>query len=191
MSAIYGHRWTSGFGESAEDEGGKLTIVGDTWQRGLSGIPETLIGSGLDRCLTSADPWPPTLPEFRARCIGIPDFALVMETVDPGSLTIYGHAPTECDDFTAIVRKRIDWSLYRSAKIEAAERIVRRAYDTAREDVMSAGSIPPQPPRLAPPPPPPPRTPEQIAAARVAGEEAIAKLNAMLYPQPRDDGIEA
>lgn len=58
MSRIYGHRWTANFG--AADDG--------TWAKGLRGLSGQQIALGLSRCVSGADPWPPTLPEFRALC---------------------------------------------------------------------------------------------------------------------------
>ena len=41
--------------------------AGAAWRSG----PQ--LAAGLSACIASADPWPPTLPDFRARCLGIPD----------------------------------------------------------------------------------------------------------------------
>lgn len=59
MVAIYGHKWTSSYG---------LDDADDTWLRGLGGITPSEIAAGLSACVLRADPWPPTLPEFRAMC---------------------------------------------------------------------------------------------------------------------------
>lgn len=61
MTRMYGHRWTSNYGE--RDDG--------TWARGLRGITAEQLGKGIQRILepsATADGWPPTLPEFRAMC---------------------------------------------------------------------------------------------------------------------------
>jgi hypothetical protein len=69
MAMIYGHRWVSSFGE--RDDG--------TWRDGLSGVSPQQIAHALGRCVTSKEPWPPSLPAFRALCyvspaeIGLPD----------------------------------------------------------------------------------------------------------------------
>lgn len=55
---MYGHRWVSSFGE--KDDG--------TWCRGLGDISVDELRHGLDACLKNENPWPPTLPEFRALC---------------------------------------------------------------------------------------------------------------------------
>ena len=58
MTKIYGHRWISNYGDA--DDG--------TWELGLKSLTPEQLGVGLERCLMSAEPWPPTLPEFRALC---------------------------------------------------------------------------------------------------------------------------
>lgn len=60
MTAIYGHRWTSQFG----DCNGAMEI----WQKGLSDLTAEELGAGLRAMLNRDDPWPPSLPEFRGLC---------------------------------------------------------------------------------------------------------------------------
>lgn len=132
MAAIYGHRWTSGFGEGCEHDDGKLTVAGDTWQRGLTGLSEAQIAAGLQSALTSADPWPPTLPRFRALCFGIPSIAevrldLKRDTKRP---------------FTRMVWSYIDSYRYRNASSESADFLLKDAYEIAREAVMSGAPLP-------------------------------------------------
>ncbi len=59
MAKIYGHKWVSSYGEM--DDG--------TWLTGLGDVTPEQVGAGLEKCRTSAEPWPPTLPEFRAMCL--------------------------------------------------------------------------------------------------------------------------
>ena len=58
MTKIYGHKFPSAYGES--DDG--------TWRKGLSDMTTEQIAHGITECLKRHDPWPPTLPEFRAMC---------------------------------------------------------------------------------------------------------------------------
>lgn len=60
MGQIYGHRWSSSFGE--ED-------TGNVWLAGLKGVSHSALRLGLSLCVTLNSEWPPTLPEFRAMCI--------------------------------------------------------------------------------------------------------------------------
>lgn len=61
MSEIYGHRWTSAYGE--EPVGG--------WEVALTGVTPAMVKTGLARM--AADPryqaWPPAALEFRALCL--------------------------------------------------------------------------------------------------------------------------
>ena len=68
MTHIYGNRWASSFG-SVED-GGKLSSVAATWAKALDDITPQQLADGLNACLRSGNPWPPSLPEFRAMCLG-------------------------------------------------------------------------------------------------------------------------
>lgn len=58
MTRIFGHRWTSAYGEMDDS----------TWKRGLRGLTPQQIGFGLTACIRRPAAWPPTLPEFRALC---------------------------------------------------------------------------------------------------------------------------
>lgn len=81
MAAIYGHRWTSSYGTCS-------STAFSVWLRGLADIDPKQLGAGLAKCLERrdikdagrVDPWPPTLPEFRALCLPSPgDLGLPME----------------------------------------------------------------------------------------------------------------
>ncbi|MFA4660196.1 hypothetical protein P2A10_17530, partial [Xanthomonas perforans] len=78
MAEIYGTRWTSGFGADPS------TGAGSTWAKGLAGVTAQQLGAGLTACIAAADPWPPTLPEFRARCLGVPSLAQVSNELRGG-----------------------------------------------------------------------------------------------------------
>ena len=81
MSMIFGHKWTSSYGDM--DDG--------TWQTGLAGLDIHQIKHGLNVVKESGNEWPPSLPEFRAMCKatkGHPSFkefppALPPPEVDP------------------------------------------------------------------------------------------------------------
>ncbi len=59
MAKIYGHKWVSSYGET--DDG--------SWLTGLHDVTPEQVSAGLEKCRTSAEPWPPSLPEFRAMCL--------------------------------------------------------------------------------------------------------------------------
>ena len=59
MVSIYGHKWTSSFGECDADH---------IWARGLADMDFEDMKRGYIACIHRPDPWPPTLPEFRDLC---------------------------------------------------------------------------------------------------------------------------
>lgn len=136
MAAIYGHRWTSAYGERCDDDSGVLTVPGDTWQRGLSGVGERSIGTGLNACVISADPWPPTLPAFRAMCFAVPSFPAVL---------IAMRGKSAQTPFSRLTAQFLDSYRLRQVDADKAERMIRDAYELAREHVMSGGDLPGEP----------------------------------------------
>lgn len=127
MAEIYGTRWTSSFGERT-DEGAALT-----WAKGLAGLDPRQLAAGIEACIASADPWPPTLPDFRMRCLGIPSFAAVRAD------------SAKQDGFTRLVWQYLDGHRYRMSSAEHADRLLREAYDQAKEHVMRGGAMPKAP----------------------------------------------
>lgn len=136
MAAIYGHRWTSAYGDACEDDSGALTLAGDTWRRGLFGVSDQSIGRGLDACVVAADPWPPTLPQFRAMTLGVPSLASVQRAI------LKKFEPTP---FVRLVWQHLDGHRMKLASSEVAERLVRDAYEQAREAVMRGEMLPEEP----------------------------------------------
>ena len=124
MAEIYGHRWTTAYGDDP-DQG-----AGGTWAKGLAGISARQLADGLASCIASADPWPPTLPEFRARCIGIPPLAAVRLDTEKAT------------PFARLVWQHLDGHRYRQSSADQADRLLREAYDLAREHLMRGGELP-------------------------------------------------
>lgn len=161
MVAIYGYRWTSAYGEAAEDGSGLATLAADTWARGLAGIDERAIGAGLDACIASADPWPPTLPAFRAACLRIPTLHSIR-----AELRATARADGLPSPFLHLVMLGVDTHRLRTASADAGDRLVREAYEAAREHVMRGGALPEAPAALikAQDEPRTPASPETAAA---------------------------
>ena len=126
MAEIYGHRWTSAYGESSDMDG-----AAGTWAKGLDGITPEQVGIGLQACITSADPWPPTLPAFRGMCLGIPSFEVVKADIG-----------TRKHGFTRMVWQHLDHWMFTRADQRDAERQLRSAYDFARERRMCGDEFP-------------------------------------------------
>lgn len=137
MAALYHHRWSSALGDAPQVDNGALTVAGDTWARGLAGITPEQIGLGIDACMTRTDPWPPTLPEFRALCLQVPSFEETRRNVTTRYVTA---AP-----FYRLVWQLLDTHRFRNARAEDSDRILRGAYDAARDHVMRLRPYPPEP----------------------------------------------
>jgi len=124
MADVYGHRWVSSYG--ADPQKG----AGQTWAKGLAGLTGHQLAAGIESCITSAESWPPTLPEFRALCLGIPPLAAVRldrEKVTP---------------FTRLVWQHLDGYRMKQVSADQADRMLRDAYELAREHVMRGGALP-------------------------------------------------
>lgn len=161
MTAVYGFRWASAYGEAAEVDG-RLTLAADTWQRGLAGLPERAIGTGLDTCIASAEPWPPTLPQFRAMCFAVPSLHRIRAELRTST--------GERTAFALMVLGELDLHLYRRVEADRAERMLVAAYEAARERVMRGEPLPEPRQALA-------HQPE--ARAPASEETARAHLDAM------------
>lgn len=126
MAEIYGHRFTSAFGDSESH-------TATTWSKGLAGVTSQQLATGLEACITSADPWPPTLPEFRARCLSIPSLPAVKLDL---------RSSRKRAMFTHLVWSFVDHTAYGNAQGDKSDRMLREAYELAREHVMRGGDMP-------------------------------------------------
>lgn len=70
MAGMYGHRWTSQFGESPMNEDGSLTLAAQTWGDGLRDCSREDVNRGFATALVAVtnDGWAPTLPLFLLWC---------------------------------------------------------------------------------------------------------------------------
>lgn len=127
MAQIYGTKWTSSYGDDPSKG------AAQTWAKGLAGLSGEQLARGLSSCITCAEPWPPTLPEFRMHCVGIPALASVRADIG------------KQDGFTRLVWQYLDGYRYRLASAELGDRLLREAYEQAKEVVMRGGELPPAP----------------------------------------------
>lgn len=101
MTEIYGHKWTSSFGDS-DDEG--------TWAAGLADLSMEQLKSGFIACVRRADPWPPSLPEFRTLCGGNGDTTLEadVEELAYNLIPSFDRKSLGRKEIEAIARRNID-----------------------------------------------------------------------------------
>lgn len=177
MAEIYGHRWTSGYGDDPN------TGAAETWAKGLASITPEQLADGLRASIAAADLWPPTLPEFRARCLGIPPFARVkLEVTQPDA---------QRSPFTRFVWGFIDGYAYRHADGRDALRMLQAAYDLAVESRMQGSPLPEQAAALIEREEPPAPQP----ASRETAERELAKMAELFGRSPalrkRDEQVMA
>ena len=153
MVELYGHRWISVHGEGATDGSA------ETWAKGLAGLAPEQIATGVEACIAAGASWPPTLPEFRAMCLGIPSFG----AIDAEILTL---KDAQRSDFARLVWSFIDGYQHRHVRAEEAKRMRRDAYEQACDHVMRGGALPPRPAAAvehqAPPKPKSGRSPRTV-----------------------------
>lgn len=130
MGAAFGHRWTSAYGEESRGTAGRL------WAAELAGMSRAEIDAGLAKCRSGSDPWPPSLPEFKAHCLGIPSFAEVNRQL----LTDTDRTP-----FARMVWQHVDPYAHRHASAKDAERMRKDAYAVAAEARMRGEPLPDAP----------------------------------------------
>lgn len=83
MTETYGHRWTSNFGVSADQN--------HAWAKHLSGLAGRQIANGLSALSGVVDGWPPSAPEFRALCLQVPGLPSEAQAWDEARCGKYSH----------------------------------------------------------------------------------------------------
>lgn len=184
MTGIYGGRWTSAYGDSPErfqgdSPTGELTAAGDVWSQGLTGLSRAELARGVSRALLSAEPWPPTLPEFRALALDIPTLAQVQLVL--ARRTEQGENVAA---FCRLVWRFLDAYRFARSDMETSMRMVRDAYLLAREYRMALGELPAAPIAAL-------STPDRVKPTRASEETAETHMDAiaeLLRMRRADDG---
>jgi hypothetical protein len=178
MAAFPG-TWAARMGESPQRADGTLTVAGDTWARDLAGLSGPQLARGLERALASCKEWPPTLPIFKAWCLGIPSLSEVKADLCKTN--------AERMPFTVAVWRRVDpWS-YRHAPELVADKLLERAYQDVHEAVMRGQPLPAPEPVIEHKPEPPKSRDPAVAKAAMAeirerlGMREDVKAMASLY----------
>jgi hypothetical protein len=126
MAAIFGHSWTSAYGDTPEG------LTGDMWAKTLSGVTPEQLARGLHETIMLASDYPPSAGRFRALCFGIPSIALVKRIMKK----------RELDAFVALVHQHLDTYAFTRADQRTADRMLAEAYETASDHVMRGGALP-------------------------------------------------
>lgn len=119
MASIYGQKWISNFGSND---------AGNIWMRGLHDLHPKHLAQGLGKCIERADPWPPSLPEFRHMCLDLPERSLIVQRA------IRPHKASDA------VSKRLkeligSWSLSHESE-QVLQKKANALYEQAVDDVL-------------------------------------------------------
>ena len=142
------------------DGGGRL------WSRELAGLTMQQIKQGLDQAIKAE--WPPTLGAFNAACRGVMPMADVRIDI---------HRPAgKQARFTMLVLRYLDFYRYRRVDAWNQDKLLTRAWESARAHVMGGGGMP----EYTPPA-------RQVTHSRIpdnglrmTAEEGLASVRAML-----------
>jgi len=162
MGALYGHTWTSQFGVHPDG------LAADTWATALAGVTPSQVAHGMREALAAGGEFPPSAPRFRAMCFGIPSFAQTRLAV----------AAKECSPFVRQVWSNLDTYRFSRADQSHADRMLKDAYELARDHVMRGGELPPDPVAEIEAPKATPRRPAPPDVVRAA----CSQLEALLGP---------
>lgn len=167
MAEIYGHRWTSSFGDKPNK----------SWAVAIEGLTPEEVLSGINRCIAMPSEWPPTASIFRNYCRPVVDyegaFLAAVEAVSrrcaeldqswaiPGSKT-----PGKCL-FWAASSMTSDIISMPYEKLRARW---KAALDKAIAETDSLDEIPPMAKRIG----------RSTSGATKVGEQALEKMRAII-----------
>jgi len=129
MATRYGHAWVSQYGPQPDG------IAGAEWSETLAGLSLEQVGAGFTADRARGSEWPPSSTRFRALCLGIPDYAQVRLAI-----VVKKRTP-----FMRLVWQHLDSFRFSRADQSTADRMLRDAYEVAREHVMRGGDLPAEP----------------------------------------------
>lgn len=128
MLAIYGDGWALRYGDEAKG------IAAETWKHGLADLSGEQLAEGFRALIRSGKGFPPTLPEFRALCMGVPAFAVAVSEMRPGN-----PSPSP---FARLMWRFMDPYAYRQASADRARDMARDAFEAAKTFLLAGGELP-------------------------------------------------
>lgn len=130
MTSMFGHRWTSAYGEDSR------ALPAMEWANALSGLTRSQVDAGFEATLLTGEEWPPSAPKFLERCMSIPTFAVVaLEVQKRGTMSAFSREVWHGLD-------TFNWNL---ASTDRAERMLRDVYERVRSRVMAGETLPDAP----------------------------------------------
>jgi hypothetical protein len=152
MGSVYGHKWSSQYGEQ----------IDSTWRRAMQSLPLERLKMALARCAKRKDPWPPSLTEFVALAevwpeeVGAPD---VDRAFDEACRAVYRYS-----DWHKWSHRCVYWAAVWTGLSDLADRStkvsVRKEFDRNYQKALDSFQDLEEPPRgelkhMEPPPPDP------------------------------------
>lgn len=128
MLGIFGHKWVLHYGDDPTGISAKV------WKDGLTGLTLKQIADAIryykNRAVTET--WPPSLPEFRSKSLGIPSLAQAKHDLRAGTAT----------PFTKIMFRFLDGFVFKSASCRDADRMASDAFELAVNCVIGGEALP-------------------------------------------------
>jgi hypothetical protein len=115
----------------------------NVWIGALEGATCDGVARAVMHLRTTGNGWPPTAPEFRALAFGVPPVTALLAEFET--------ADRERTPFARLVWSYVDSWAYRQASRDQAGRMLREAYEKAREHVLQGGALPTHSPALEAP----------------------------------------
>lgn len=128
MSRIFGSTWASQYGDDSQSANGR------EWAMALRGLSREDIDRACDWCRDVGGSFPPAMGEFRALAMGIPSLVEVTRDLHPDS----NHRSA----FSSMVAAGMDMHRFRTVTADAADRMLRAAYDEARRRRLTGEPLP-------------------------------------------------
>jgi hypothetical protein len=131
MASRYGHAWVSQYGASPAG------IAAAEWRSTLAGLTSKQINIGFDDDKLRGSEWPPSSTRFYAMCMDIPTLPEVAHR--------YRNQQFSACPFDRLVYQYLDAYRWRNAPVDKADRLLRDAYDMARDHVLAGDELPAEP----------------------------------------------
>lgn len=122
---MYGHRWTSSFGDDPRG------FAGREWSSELLKFSRRQIDDALSACRRGSDGWPPSLPSFKMLCLGIPKFTTLKADIGKRS-----------SPFSRFVWQHLDSYAFTTSDTRTAEALLKSTYDHCVELRMLGAELP-------------------------------------------------
>ena len=161
MTTIFGYRWTAQYGE--DDPATK-----NLWLIGLADMQPIQIKFGINRLAAEwQNPFPPSLPEFRALCqpkpedLGLPDLDhAYRDAINCAAMIANGGDTSRFPEIVQIAVREIGSAAFREMKPTDSLRAFSRAYEILTRKIMAGEKLevpkalekmetPPAPPEVA------------------------------------------